>query len=639
MGVRGLQSALKHHAEKRVALKDQLLVIDGTGWLYWLIHTQNLKSMGFSYTVLASDVMSFVNRMKKAAVVCCFVFDGATHLSGKMDTKMSRIAAQCKGESFILPLLSERLVMEILRLFCRNDPGNEAGSISVVRSMSEADLDIAKIAVSRNALAIVTQDTDFYIYQYAPSSPATMQFWTIGFSPDGTEAFGYIRHQSDVARFLGLSINELPYLAALVGYDYSIIETLPLLHDAISLFKGKSKGRSKKSIWTGNMKSKRLCRKEYDVHIKRDMQSSEEGSVVDRISKWCATASVSRHRSPHSARLLCGTAAIDCAVQIILEARNGPDKDKGIRHNIASLLPSVGYDYSQALLEKASTLYTIPTTTYMSSKNDNKDNISSSSGYISSDMRDKDDLDVLFDSIRRDHLFICRMVPHEIPTVIDVSNRDVNDKATCKNDNFTIKQHSSFSALVSVRRRLYAMLLSHETDIKTQISTPITVAEVWSCCVVPMMSKSLKVYHVDISTPFTTINCDEYTSSTEVDFRKLVAWLIYGNDSKHSVMFDNDGIGSCVEFYRCAVRHIWIVMQHILKDGEEKVEDRGDNVEREVEWQRYQVCMFHAHLVISAACKCGDAMRSVWYQALDECKEQIIQGAFYERPSSVAKAL
>ena len=321
MGVRGLDSFLKHAFTSygdRVSLNGCTVVVDGSSWVYYLLSKldRSMTSYGMDYGALRALALEYAGNFHCTETSCVYVFDGPRRDAAKMSTKLDRMLRACRdanrvvdtaGQSgSVLPLHAMRCVIQALQTFGACQDSVPSLTLCAVHiSSGEADMDIARIAASMGACAIVSNDTDFLIYQYpmtgqasgplslAPGlvSPDSVGFFTTtDIKPDAdisnTEAvnasgkcvayaFRFCSHK--VARSLRLCVRDLPVLATLMGNDYTPPGMLANIHAGLKkstteTSTGAKRGRKK-------MKKNKSKKRSKDTETKR--HSMEKGGGGD----------------------------------------------------------------------------------------------------------------------------------------------------------------------------------------------------------------------------------------------------------------------------------------------------------------------------------------------------------------------
>ena len=144
-----------------------------------------------------SLILKFQYNLSK--IKCIWVFDGESKLE-KLPTQISRASNILKSSWIPLGLLS---IMTLL--FTRM-------GVDFMIAPGEADETIAHLAIKHDAY-ILSNDSDFYIYDtlgYIPLSHLTVSSKMIS---------GKCIKIKEIAQMLGISIQNLPYFAVLVGND------------------------------------------------------------------------------------------------------------------------------------------------------------------------------------------------------------------------------------------------------------------------------------------------------------------------------------------------------------------------------------------------------------------------------------
>uniref|UniRef100_A0A1B6DDU3 XPG-I domain-containing protein n=1 Tax=Clastoptera arizonana TaxID=38151 RepID=A0A1B6DDU3_9HEMI len=174
----------------------------------------------------------FVSQFKKLGITLVFFFDGptpdvkrCTWVQRRMDTmiKVYKIMDLLKdgnkttdvsSDLFMLPIGLNSFVMIYLKEEC---------NIEVYSAVEECDEEINAFAVQHNCFAVLSQDSDYMIYEgnylYLSMKSLNLEKMTIAF---------YSR--KELARNLGISLQDLPLFATLAGNDIISVDKLRVFH-------------------------------------------------------------------------------------------------------------------------------------------------------------------------------------------------------------------------------------------------------------------------------------------------------------------------------------------------------------------------------------------------------------------------
>jgi len=232
MGVIGLTSYIKTSLTSysdHIDLSNNnktIIVIDGNAFAYFFLHEDELLSAyNCDYNSLSKRLFDWIIKFQKANVEIIFIFDGIIN-DDKLHIKIKRFSNQIeelhnklvninkntyeKIPKFynILPLFMIDCIIEVCH----------SCNVRTFFAKNEADKILALFAKSINATAILSNDTDFLIYNMG--NVGLMLSNGYGFADDGT-LHGYIIRRNKLACINGLSPDNLHYIPAIVGNDIS----------------------------------------------------------------------------------------------------------------------------------------------------------------------------------------------------------------------------------------------------------------------------------------------------------------------------------------------------------------------------------------------------------------------------------
>ena len=256
------------------------IVIDGNAFSHWfcLECFGTAPSLNTNYRMLKKHVTSWIIKCHTSNVNCFFVFDGATE-TDKLKCRLDRL---CKQSANMNSALSQQPMdsrHDNLGDRDQKTPSNDAQSIqnrhedsnsnscgmriqstppllaisciiNAIRALQssgtqqskwtrafyadgEADKNIVEVAIAINATAIMSNDSDMLIYE--TSNVGFIPFWGFGFANDGS-LNAFIIKRRKLSNLMGISESNLPLLAALVGNDFTSMETCYHMHQI--LFEG-----------------------------------------------------------------------------------------------------------------------------------------------------------------------------------------------------------------------------------------------------------------------------------------------------------------------------------------------------------------------------------------------------------------
>ena len=259
-------------ADATRAPRNHLIIIDGNAFSHWfcLECLGTAPSLNTNYNILKHHVTSWIHKCSRSKVDLIFIFDGATE-PDKLQCRLDRLCKQSAHMNFALSQNPIRrstnvaLTSEVTPVSeCQLSSSSSSSSsvklqstppllaisciISAIADMKlhkpsvrafyakgEADKTIARVAVALKATAIMSNDSDMLIYDTA--SVGFIPFWAFGFADDGSLNAFVIRRRK-VASLMGIKEDSLPFLAAIVGNDFTSAETCYNIHRM--LFEGSS---------------------------------------------------------------------------------------------------------------------------------------------------------------------------------------------------------------------------------------------------------------------------------------------------------------------------------------------------------------------------------------------------------------
>jgi hypothetical protein len=209
----------------RVELESVTLVCDGFGLAHHLY--RSLDPLVGAYPEFCLVCRSFINDLRKSRVELVVVFDGSVE-AAKLQTKLERYKAD--GQSMLtaarhlksskslpsactwqLPPFVSLVLQQVLLV----------ERVQVFQSAGEADQDLASLCHDLGAFAVLSNDSDFLIFDV----PGFVPFWSLAFSalaPAGDESacHALVFRRKKVAAALGIAPHQLPLLAGLTGNDW-----------------------------------------------------------------------------------------------------------------------------------------------------------------------------------------------------------------------------------------------------------------------------------------------------------------------------------------------------------------------------------------------------------------------------------
>ena len=241
MGVRGLHSLLRsqslpsiaEHVELSAENPRSLLLVDGNAFVHWfaLEILGPAPSINTNYRLLSEHVSAWVTRCDTANVDCVFVFDGITEPT-KLLCRIERLAKQAthvhtvlstllltnKGSDDSHATLHLQSTPPMLAISCVVQALHGHQNCRALYADGEADAAIVQVAITLNAIAILSNDTDMLIFD--TGNVGYIPFWAFGFAEDGSLC-AFIVRRVRVAAILGIPPDYLPLLAALAGNDFT----------------------------------------------------------------------------------------------------------------------------------------------------------------------------------------------------------------------------------------------------------------------------------------------------------------------------------------------------------------------------------------------------------------------------------
>jgi hypothetical protein len=186
-----------------------------------------ISAYSCDYHRLSSKLINWIRKCQQANLELVFVFDGVIN-DDKLHVKLKRLSNQAievyQKVNYINNKTADDLSMprfnNILPLFMI-DCIIEACNCCNVRTFvakSEADQVLALFAKAINATAILSNDTDFLIYDI--DNVGLILSNGYGFAEDGS-MHAYIIRRDKLARILGINVENLYFIPAFVGNDIS----------------------------------------------------------------------------------------------------------------------------------------------------------------------------------------------------------------------------------------------------------------------------------------------------------------------------------------------------------------------------------------------------------------------------------
>lgn len=314
MGVRGLLSYLKEKGlerySRRLMVSDTaVFVIDGNSFAHWICNRDRSEcpcpAVDMDYLDLRDKVLEFIEEMREAGATCVFLFDSFVE-SDKLETKILRMRGQVDDLDFLagsleqdrsslyvhsLPLLAVSCIIEVLVKI----------DTEVAFVQGEADTELVKLALRRNATAIISNDTDMLVYHASSSYTESecrhapgLIFFNEGFFRDGANEglYANIVDAQRVADSLTVPHRHLCRVAALCGYDNTDSAVMGEIHAYLAslvknpegrrLQKGKGKGKSgAKKCSRRKRKGTRTLTASGDLYSEEPDDMRGEGFAVD----------------------------------------------------------------------------------------------------------------------------------------------------------------------------------------------------------------------------------------------------------------------------------------------------------------------------------------------------------------------
>eukprot|EP01041_Mallomonas_annulata_P010691 gene10691-22325_t len=315
MGIRGLTSFIRQSlpsfadhvnlsAVSSTSLTPIVLIVDGNAFFHYfcLERLGNAPGITTDYRWLSLSVQDWIQKCRSSGVELMFIFDGSKS-PDKLPTKLSRLQKQsadvCKGLNWcrqslersidhegdpntskfsdifskmrlqsVPPLLAQQCLMELLAKL----------GISYMTASGEADGAIAHMAKTYSAFAILSNDSDFICYD--TGSAGWIPLWTMGFDTDGC-LYAHVIRRSRIAATIGIDIQNLCHLAALVGNDFSNAPLLHHIHERL-LTPVEPESLSRRIVQT--LSSKELCNGHH-IDYSSNTTISNKVKVSNRKSK------------------------------------------------------------------------------------------------------------------------------------------------------------------------------------------------------------------------------------------------------------------------------------------------------------------------------------------------------------------
>ncbi|XP_066298425.1 constitutive coactivator of peroxisome proliferator-activated receptor gamma-like [Branchiostoma lanceolatum] len=253
MGVKGLQTYVEKNcpdAREKVNLrslaqdyqakhgKTPVLVVDGLSCLRDHFYHGGLAWVyGGQWQEYRASLRNFVQNFKSAGIEVVFIFDGVVEKS-KRPVWISRRKTELKTVKKIFQYIRST-EKEPYRNLLRLPPGAgmfaglglKSLGVRVYHSLVEADREIAEFAFSSDCFGILSQDSDFLIYDMGAAS----YFSTQNLKRQKNNHITTVRYRVDVlCEHLGLEQSDLPLLACLLGNDVIPHAKLENFHARVS---------------------------------------------------------------------------------------------------------------------------------------------------------------------------------------------------------------------------------------------------------------------------------------------------------------------------------------------------------------------------------------------------------------------
>ncbi|XP_053690968.1 uncharacterized protein LOC128739500 [Sabethes cyaneus] len=181
---------------------------------------------GGRFELVYRQLDEFFGRLTTLGVKLVFVSDGPTRPS-RFDCWMQRSDDRYNNCIKITDAIDRGTNLDSLVENFGNIPANTYPFEEIARKhgtfrisiVSDCDQDVTTYATTQQALAVITNDTDFLIFD------ATWHVWVAG-GLNMNEFTTYVFNRNNLIRYLGLNRNQMPLLASLVGND--IVDYLEL---------------------------------------------------------------------------------------------------------------------------------------------------------------------------------------------------------------------------------------------------------------------------------------------------------------------------------------------------------------------------------------------------------------------------
>ncbi|KAI8510090.1 hypothetical protein Bbelb_125180 [Branchiostoma belcheri] len=252
MGVKGLQTYVEKncpHACEKVSLrslaqdyqaehgKTPVLVVDGLSCLRDHFYHGGLAWVyGGQWQEYLTSLRKFVQDFQSAGIEVVFIFDGVVEKS-KRPVWISRRKTELKTVKKIFQHI-RATGKEPHRSLLHLPPGTgmfaglglKSLGARVYHSSVEADREIAEFALSRDCFGILSQDSDFLIYNMGTASYFSAQNLKRQRNDITT-----VRYRADVlCDHLGLKRSDLPLFSCLLGNDVISYKTLEKFHSRVA---------------------------------------------------------------------------------------------------------------------------------------------------------------------------------------------------------------------------------------------------------------------------------------------------------------------------------------------------------------------------------------------------------------------
>ncbi|XP_012558366.2 protein asteroid isoform X1 [Hydra vulgaris] len=226
MGIKQLTSYFElHHASlftEILDLRGSKVVVDGDALLYCLLNSVSSR-YGGEYNEMSRVFEHFFKELHLINVMPLVVLDGCINVSLKTCTTCERNKQRIKAlgninqsnkshKNLPIPLFSKQVFIEVMQEMC----------IHFVVAPNEADMLIAVFANYLNC-PVVSSDSDLYIVDVAQGVISMSNFMNVS---NLNNVVSY--NLQNLCQLLHLAKEKMPFLAVILGNDYSINSYLTL---------------------------------------------------------------------------------------------------------------------------------------------------------------------------------------------------------------------------------------------------------------------------------------------------------------------------------------------------------------------------------------------------------------------------